>query len=37
MASANLSVLLDMFFLSGITIWVNDLETLEQYLPAYDG
>jgi hypothetical protein len=34
---AALNVLMDMFFLSGITTWVDDMETLEQYLPAYEG
>ena len=34
---AALNVLMDMFFLSGITTWVEDLETLERYLPGYEG
>ena len=35
--ASSLSVLMDMFFLSGITTWIDDLETLENYLPAYQG
>ena len=35
--AASLNVLMDMFFLSGISIWVDDLETLESYLPPYKG
>ena len=32
---AALNVLMDMFFLSGITVWTDDLETLER-APAYN-
>ena len=35
--AASLNVLMDMFFLSGITTWIDDFETLENYLPAYKG
>ena len=34
---ASLAVLMNMFFLSGITTWVDDLETLESYMPGYEG
>ncbi|GAK50600.1 hypothetical protein U14_01833 [Candidatus Moduliflexus flocculans] len=34
---ASLQVLLDMFFLSGITTWIDDMETLNKYLPTYSG
>jgi hypothetical protein len=34
---ATLQALIDLFFLSGITVWVDDLETLEQYLPPQKG
>ncbi|MCP4397134.1 MAG: hypothetical protein GY801_07535 [bacterium] len=35
--AASLTVLMDMFFLSGITIWIDDLETLETYIPGFKG
>lgn len=34
---ASLQVLLDMFFLSSITTWIDDLDTLNKYLPGYKG
>ena len=34
---ASLQVLLDMFFLSAITTWIDDMETLNKYLPGYKG
>jgi len=34
---ASLQVLLDMFFLSSITTWIDDLDTLNKYLPGYSG
>jgi hypothetical protein len=33
----SLVALLDVFFLAGLTTWVEDLETLETLLPAYTG
>ena len=32
-----MAALLDMFALSGLTTWVDDLNALEQLLPAYTG
>ena len=33
----NLLALVDLFFLTGFTTWVEDLETLEEILPSYKG
>ena len=33
----SLIALLDMFTLTGLSVWVDDLESLEPFLPEYSG